>query len=133
MWIFSKQNEKKTQLIDINETHTIETRWKNIKNIIIKTSEEVIGKQKRYKNKPWFNTVCEEAIIRRNEARLTWLADTANHLNGIRFTTRKKEANNICRGEKRKYINNMIEEAESDHRAHRSRQLYQKVNRMRKG
>jgi len=31
-----------------------------------------------------------------------------------------------------KYINKIIEMAESDHRAHRSRQLYQKVNRMRK-
>jgi len=33
-----------TQLTDINVTHTIETRWDHIKNIIIKISEEVIEK-----------------------------------------------------------------------------------------
>lgn len=41
-----------TQLTDINETHTTEVRWENIKNIIIKTSEEVIGKQKDLKGNP---------------------------------------------------------------------------------
>jgi len=67
----------------------------------MKTSEEVIGKQKSTKRKPWFNTVCEEASIRRNEAIFKWLADTTNHLNGVRYTTRRTEAHNICRGEKR--------------------------------
>jgi hypothetical protein len=120
-----------TQLTDINETHTIEFLWGIIKNIITKTSEKIIRKRGKSKRKPWFNTVCKEAIIRRKEAR--WLTYTTNQLNGIRYTTRRKEAHDICRGEKIKYINKIIEMAESDHRAHRSRQLYQKVNGMRKG
>lgn len=86
-----------TLLTDINETW-IEARWENIKNIITKTSEKVIGKLNRSKSKPWFKTVCEEALIRRNEARLKWLADTTNQLNEVRDITRKKENYNICRG-----------------------------------
>jgi len=65
--------------------------------------------------------VCEEAIKRRKEARLKWLTDTTNQLNGIRYTTRRKEAHNICREEKRKYIKKVIEMSETDHRTHRSR------------
>lgn len=95
----------------------------------MKTLEEVIGKHKRSKRKPGFNTVYEEALVRRNEVRLKWLADKTNYLNGERCTTKRKETHNIYRGEKRKYINKMIEEAESDHR---SRQLYQKVYGMKK-
>lgn len=130
---FQTEVGRLTQLTNINETHTIESLWGNIKNFVTKASEEIIGKQGQTKRKPWFNTVCEEAIIRRKEARLKWLTDTTNQLNGTRYTTRRKEAHNICRGEKRKYINKVIEMPESDHRAHRSRQLYQKVNGMKKG
>lgn len=122
-----------TQLTDINKNHTIKSVCEIIKNTITKTSEKIIGQQGKTKRKPLFNTVCEEAIIRRKEAILKWLMDTTNQLNGIRYTTRRKEAHNICIGEKRKYINKIIEMAESDHRAHRSRQLYHKVNGMRKG
>ncbi|KAL4085374.1 hypothetical protein QTP88_027233 [Uroleucon formosanum] len=131
--VFQTEVGKLTQLTDINETHTIESLWEIIKNIITKTSEEIIGKQGNAKRKPWFNTVCEQAIIRKKEARLKWLTDTTNQLDGIRYITRRKEAHNICRGEKKKYISKIIEMAESDHRSHRSRQLYHKVNRMRKG
>jgi len=53
----------------------------------MKTSKEVIRKQKRSKRKPWFNSVCEKALIRRNEERLKWLADTTNQLIGVRYTT----------------------------------------------
>jgi hypothetical protein len=56
------------QLTDINETHTIEARWENtcIKNIIMKTSEEVIGKQKRPKRNPWFHTVRKQDETRQD-------------------------------------------------------------------
>jgi len=54
------------------------------------------------------------------------------YFNGIRYTTRRKEAHNVCRAKKWKYVNNMIEETKSDHRTHRSRRLYRKVNRIRK-
>lgn len=46
-----------TQQTNINETHTIESLLEVIKNIIKKTSEEIIGKQGKAKRKPWFNTV----------------------------------------------------------------------------
>jgi hypothetical protein len=65
--VFQTELGRLLQFTGINETHTIKAHWENIKNIIMKTSEEVIGKQKSPKRKPWFNTVCEEALIRRND------------------------------------------------------------------
>ncbi|VVC41512.1 Endonuclease/exonuclease/phosphatase,Reverse transcriptase domain [Cinara cedri] len=113
---FQTEVRRLTQLTDINETQNIESLWEIIKKIITKTSEEIIGKQGKSKKEPWLNSACEEAIIRRKEARLKWLTDTTNQLNGIRYTTRRKETYNICRGEKRKYINKIIEMAASGKR-----------------
>ncbi|CAI6348408.1 unnamed protein product [Macrosiphum euphorbiae] len=64
MQSFSNQSGKLTQLTDINETQHIEYFWEVIKNIITKTSEEIIGKQGKTKRKPWFNTVCELKIVK---------------------------------------------------------------------
>jgi hypothetical protein len=36
--------------------------------------------------------MCEEALIRRNEVRLKWLANTTKQLNRVRYTTKKMEA-----------------------------------------
>jgi len=55
----------------MNVTQTIETQWTNIKNIIKETSGAIIGGQNRSKRKAWLNTMCEEALVRRNNARLT--------------------------------------------------------------
>jgi len=94
---------------------------KKYKNIIKEMSKAVIGKQNRSKRNSWFNTVCEEVLVRRNDARLTWLADTTNYENERRYIARSKEAHNIFTCEKRKYIRNLILDAEMDHRAHRTR------------
>lgn len=45
--------------------------------------------------------------------------------------TRRKEAHNIYRGGKRMHISKIIKMVEPDHRVHRSRQLYQKMNGIR--
>lgn len=58
---FQTEVKRLTQPTDIKETHSIESLWEIIKNIITKSSEEIIGTQGKTKRKPWFNTVCEEA------------------------------------------------------------------------
>lgn len=50
----------------------------------------------------------------------------------IYYTWRKK-AHNIFRCEKWKYIKSIIQDTETDHRAYRTRQVYQKVNWMQIG
>jgi hypothetical protein len=74
--------------------------------------------------KPWFNKICEEAIQRRKIAKNNWINDTDNKEKLTQYKTRQKEASNILRCEKIKYIQNIIREAYHDYANHKTRNLY---------
>jgi len=78
----------------------------------------------------WFNTISEEAIIRRKLARQKWLENMDNKDNFRRLRTRQKDAHNIIWCEKRKFIKKITENVENDYRNHRARKLYQQVNKL---
>jgi len=86
--------------------------------------------KKKNTNKQWFKRVCEEAIIRRKTARQKRMEDINNENNFKIFKTRQKEAHNIIRREKRKYMKDIIVSTENNYRGHRTRELYQQVNKL---
>jgi len=120
---FKRQLQETMNRLDINQEETIDITWKAVKNTIKTVTETVIGKQKKTR-KPWFNNSCEETFSRRKEARTQWLNDPSNKVKKITYKERQKEANNIFRYEKRKHTKDLLGEAEIDHRANRTRQLY---------
>jgi len=83
-------------------------------------SEKVLGKAYRT-NKRWFNTICQEALDRRKIARERCINDADNYEKERIFRVKRKEAHNIIRCEKRKYVQNVINEAEQDYRSHKMR------------
>ncbi|CAI6344668.1 unnamed protein product [Macrosiphum euphorbiae] len=101
---------------------TVDEQWKIIKHTLGNVSEKVLGKAHRTK-KPWFNAICQEALKRRKIARERWLNDANNQEEERIFRVKRKEAHNIFRCEKRKYVQNVIREAEQDYRSHNKRQL----------
>lgn len=68
---------------------------------------------------------------RRKLARQEWLNNISNEVTLTRFGTHQREASNILRGKKRKYIQNVLETAELDYKAHRTRDMYKGVNVLR--
>lgn len=56
------------------------------------------------RKKSWCNKICKDTIRRRKVAREEWLKDTNNEGRAKQFSRRRKEAHNIIRCEKRKYI-----------------------------
>lgn len=66
--------------------------WETIKEV----TNTILGIKKNT-IKTWFNTICEEAIIRRKLARQTRLEDINNKDSFRRFRTRQIEAHNIIR------------------------------------
>jgi hypothetical protein len=80
-------------------------------NAIQQTAKITIGiKEKR--KKPRFNKICEDTVQRRRIAREEWLKDTNSEERTEKFSIRKKEVHNIIKCEKRKYIQNIIKDAE---------------------
>jgi len=57
---------------------TVNFRWKAIQITIKLVLEKVIGIKKKDPSKPWFNEVCEVALIKRKNARNAWLSDSSN-------------------------------------------------------
>ncbi|XP_008181820.1 uncharacterized protein LOC103309055 [Acyrthosiphon pisum] len=129
---FKYQMYEKIRRIDTGINDSIDAKWKKIKDTIKVVAESEIGKIKSVR-KPWFNDVCEDALYRRKEARNQWLNDQHNREKEIVYKECQKSASRVFRNEKRKYTQNLLEEAEVDSRMNRARQLYQKINSIRGG
>jgi len=112
-----------------DDSESLNDTWDQLKEIVYDTAGELLGKTKLV-SKPWFNKICEEAIRRRKLARQKWLENVNDNENMDRYRCRRKETNNILRCEKRKYIKDMIDEAETEYRRNRIRKLYQRVKNL---
>lgn len=55
------------------------------------------------------------------------MKDTYNEERTAEFSRRMKKAHNIIRCEKRKYIQNIMKDAEQDFRLNRTRDMYKRV------
>lgn len=106
----------------------VNKNWDQLKETIKKVATQVLKKKKKT-NKAWFNEVCELKIIKRGEARAAWLNDIENEQKKMEFYEVRKETQQLLRQEKRKYFNNILNEAEKDFQQHRSRQLHQNVKK----
>jgi 23S rRNA-/tRNA-specific pseudouridylate synthase len=67
----------------------------------------IYGFQQKNVKKSWFAS-CEEALNRRKEARLQWINDPSNREKESTYKERQKEANNIFRFEKRKFMKDIL-------------------------
>jgi hypothetical protein len=125
---FSNKIKKILQEKEVVADADVDRNWEQIRSAINNVMATILGK-KNLKTKPWFNRVCEEAIERR-VARMNWLNDTNNdtHYFG-RYKTRLREASNILRCEKKKYLQDMLEKAELDYKSHKTRDMYKQINR----
>ncbi|CAI6352582.1 unnamed protein product [Macrosiphum euphorbiae] len=68
---FKQRMDETMSNLHINQ---LDCKWKAIKETLKVVTDTTIGKQKKVK-KPWFNTSCEEALNRRQEAILQWIND----------------------------------------------------------
>ncbi|KAL4103847.1 hypothetical protein QTP88_019182 [Uroleucon formosanum] len=79
---------------------SIDERWVKVRDSIKTVSESVLGKPKKIK-KPWFNEICEKAIVQRKSLRTIWLGDPTNKDKEEQYKRYQKEIHNTLRREKR--------------------------------
>jgi len=121
--IYKENIEKFLKLKAATDNGVPDEKWKDLRKTIKKVTDTTVGKKK---NTIKLNEICEEAIVRRKTARQKWLTQNNFKI----FKTRQKEANNIIRRKKRKYMKDIIVSAENNFRSHRTRELYQQVNKL---
>jgi len=105
----------------------IDEGWEESRDVLSNVANKTLG-TKKLKLKPWFNRICKEALHRRKVARQNWLNDMRNEELFARYTIRLRETSNILRGEKRKYVRNIMDNAELDYKAHKARDMYKCIN-----
>lgn len=100
-------NEKVENIIANNET-----KWKNIKNVIISASKSLKEKPNHNKKKHWFNNECMEAVKNRNETRMQMIHNPSQE-NQERYKHHKELTNKTIRRKKdymiRKHSKNLRE------------------------
>jgi len=99
---FQENIQKMVREVNSNP-ETVDDQWKIIKHTLGKVSEKVLRRVHRT-NKPWFNVICQKAWDRRKIAKERWLNDVNNYEKDRTFRVERKEAHNIIRCEKRKYV-----------------------------
>ncbi|KAL4104718.1 hypothetical protein QTP88_020000 [Uroleucon formosanum] len=131
-WCLKNRLNEQLRTIHFDSIGSIDERWVKVRDSIKTVSESVLGKPKEIK-KPWFNEICEKALVQRKSLRTIWLGDPTNKDKEEQYKRYQKETHNTLRREKRLYAQKLLEEAEKNFRINNIRQLYQKINTTRGG
>jgi len=95
----------------------IENSWTSMKEILLTTAEEVLGKKKKTKNTPWMTDEILELIAERRKFKR----------NEPEHKKRHKEIQKRCRKEKEKWLNDKCEEVEYLRKKHQDRDMHKKL------
>lgn len=93
----------------------IEGEWKNIKNSIIETAEQIIGFQKNKESKEWFDEECHQKSQLKHLARNKWL-QSAEQEQLDQYRKEKQEALKLYRRKKNTWISEQMQELETNNK-----------------
>lgn len=75
-----------------------------------------------------FNKICKKDMEKRRVTRRNWLNNMKNKNFLEKLKTYQKESSCILRREKRKYLQDIMENVELDYRVHKTRDIYKIIN-----
>ncbi|XP_049792561.1 uncharacterized protein LOC126199676 [Schistocerca nitens] len=119
-------------LSEVDANQDLELMWGNIQSSVRDTAKETLMGNPVGK-KIWFGKECADALERRKEARNKWLKGTNLAQAKAQFEEVRKTTQAILRRAKRKYIRNIITEAETDFRGQKTREMFLRVKYLCKG
>jgi hypothetical protein len=99
------------KLIGKKVQQEIEGEWKNIKETIIESPNEVIRTQNISNRNEWWDELCKLIMAQKNETRKKYLQVKTRASREI-YEMKRTEANRMCREKKRIWINNKIKQME---------------------
>ena len=111
----------------LEDENSIDSQWQHIKDALISTCQEVVGYRK-FQQKEWISTETQQGIQTRKEKK----ALVTNSRTRASKAKAQEEYTNINRikADKRKYIDNLAEEAEDAARNENMKQLYDTTRKL---
>jgi hypothetical protein len=89
----------------------VNSRWTQIKHVMTNSVNQILGMEKKQRKKDWFNDLCSDAVIKRNELRKSLLQNPSQENIDI-FKEQSRQTNRILRREKRLHEKRKIKEIE---------------------
>jgi hypothetical protein len=118
--------------MEMNESGTVESMWKNLKEGIKDAVETTLGFAPKRNSRDWFDKECRMAIEARNEARQQYL-QCPTRVKEQEYKNRRREADKICKQEKRVAINERLQQIEEDFVNDDLVWAYKEVNTFKRG
>jgi hypothetical protein len=115
-----------------DDTVDMSRAWENIRENMKTSAKESLGHYDLQQRKPWFDDECSKLIDRRKQAKLQWLQNPSQ-VNGDNMENVRHEASRTFRTKKREYLNNKINELETNSKNKNIRDLYRGINKFKKG
>jgi hypothetical protein len=110
----------------------INGRWDNFRENIKLSAQDSLGYCESKHRKPWFAEECSELADRRKQAKLQWLQDPSE-ANEDNVSDVRREASRHFRNNEREFLEDKINELESNRKNKNIRDLYRGINEFKKG
>lgn len=107
--------------------------WKEIKQVIIETADEIIGREGRTRRNEWFDEECAEATNKKNEAYRNMIHKHYSRGSEELYKERRRqEREKMHRQKKKFYLEENFKEIENLNSQNETSRFYKFVNDMRK-
>jgi hypothetical protein len=115
---------KQTDMLDSND------KWIAIKNTIVEVAKKSLGEY-RNQSKKWYNSECQNAVLKRNEYRQNYLRNQSAEAKEL-FEEERRRCKQVIQREKRKYLNEILRNTEQDHTQGRVRTFFAAIKKYQK-
>ncbi|XP_071040023.1 craniofacial development protein 2-like [Parasteatoda tepidariorum] len=120
----SKDNHRKED--------SINDKWNSLKETIVKTGNEVVGKAKKTKRKDWFDCECYMITEKKNEAYKKMLNKRHSRNAEIKYKEARREEKRIHKIKKKAFLEDLLKNAEHLRGSNESRAFFREINLGRK-
>lgn len=114
-----------------NPEENIDTKWENIKTVMVEAGEKSIGYTKNNKKEHWFDQECRLLIEKRNEVRERNL-QRPTRTSEQEYKAIKKQTNRLLRKKKREDMKNRVKEIEEARQQKEIKCFYQAIQNTKK-
>nr|XP_042904397.1 uncharacterized protein LOC122270583 [Parasteatoda tepidariorum] len=130
------QNQIDSSLKESKDNHreedSINAKWNSLKEKIVKTGNEVVGKVKKTKRKDWFDSECYMAAEKKNEAYKKVLNKRHSRNAEIKYKEARKEEKRIHKTKKNAFLEDLLKNVEHLRGSNESRAFFREINLGRK-
>ncbi|XP_071033141.1 uncharacterized protein [Parasteatoda tepidariorum] len=122
------QTQLSTELNAKEDCDELNREWQQVKDSILSTEHELLGRKKRSIRTDWFDEECRMVNERKNKAYKNMLNRKFTRGSIDEYRSARREEKKVHKGKKKAYRENQFKEVESLRTNHESRAFYRVIN-----